>query len=206
MSLVLDTDVMSDDSLPDWLIPPDGGFTADEFLQLRGLPKHTQLIDGSLVFVSPQQIWHRKVISLLEQELERQAPAEFRADREMALRLAPRQAPEPDVLVVTAEAQDRDGSATYYEPNDVALAVEVVSPDSEERDRETKPLKYAKAGIKHFWRVEKDGGGRVVVYVYELDPVTRVYAISGIQRERLMLGVPFGIDIDLTPVDKWFNG
>jgi Uma2 family endonuclease len=206
MSVVLDTDVMSDDSLPDWLIPPQGGFTVDEFFQLRGLPKHTQLIDGSLVFVSPQQIWHRKVVSLLEQELERQAPAELRADREMALRLTPHQAPEPDVLVVAAEAQDRDGSAAYYEPDDVLLAVEVVSPDSVERDRETKPVKYAKAGIRHFWRVEKDDRGCVVVYVYERDPVTRAYGLSGIQRERLLLGVPFGIDIDLTVIDKWFNG
>lgn len=36
----------------------------------------------------------------------------------------------------------------------VRPAIEVVSPDSIGRDRETKPVKYARAGIPHCWRVE----------------------------------------------------
>jgi Uma2 family endonuclease len=82
------------------------------------------------------------------------------------------------------------------------LAVEVVSPDSEERDRERKPQLYAKAGIVHFWRVEDGGDGKPVVYVYELDPATHSYAITGIYHNQLKLAVPFHIDIDLTEVDR----
>ncbi|WP_280475431.1 hypothetical protein [Nocardia farcinica] len=41
---------MTVEPLPDWVIPPAGGYTVDAFLKLRDLPKHTELIDGGLVF------------------------------------------------------------------------------------------------------------------------------------------------------------
>ncbi|KAB2343030.1 Uma2 family endonuclease [Actinomadura rudentiformis] len=187
--------------LPDWVIPPPGGFTADEFLKMRELPRHTELIDGSLVFVSPQQKWHSRVVGMLTNELDRQAPEHLRADREMAVRLGKRQVPEPDVLVVTAEAYERDEPSTYYFPDDLVLVVEAVSPESEDRDRDTKPRKYAAAGIRHFWRVENDEG-RTVVYVYERDPATGCYAPSGIHHDRLKVSVPFDIEIDLNAVGR----
>ncbi|MGW4641529.1 Uma2 family endonuclease [Sphaerisporangium sp. NPDC004334] len=190
---------MSVDPLPDWVIPPQGGFTADDFFRMPGLPPHTELIDGSLVFVSPQAKWHSRVINLLVGELDAQAPPHLRADREMAVRLAKRQVPEPDVVVVTADAYERDEPSTFYRPEDVVLAIEAVSPDSEDRDRDTKPRKYAAAGIKHFWRLETSEG-RTVVYVYERDPACGVYALTGIHHDRLKVADPYPIDIDLTAV------
>ncbi|WP_232839746.1 MULTISPECIES: Uma2 family endonuclease [Nocardia] len=188
--------------MPDWVIPPPGGFTVAAFLRLRGLPKNTELIDGGLVFRSPQEKRHRQVISLLRRELDLQAPAHLRADREMAVKLGKRQMPEPDVMVVTADALDRRDPSTYYFAEDLVLAVEAVSPGSEERDRETKPLKYANAGIPHYWRVERGDVDRVVVYVYELDPATNRYVPVGIFHDRLKISVPFEIDIDLTAVGR----
>ncbi|QXJ25345.1 Uma2 family endonuclease [Actinomadura graeca] len=191
---------MSADSLPDWVFPPPGGFTADHFLRMD-TPRHTELIDGSLVFVSPQEKWHKRVIHMLAHELDRQAPQGLRGDSEMAVKLAKRQVPEPDVLVVSAEAFDRDDPSTFYFPADVVLAVEAVSPESVERDRETKPLKYAAAGIRHFWRVENEAG-KTVAYVYELDPATGGYALTGIHHDSLKVTVPFDIEIDLTAVGR----
>ncbi|GAA4094277.1 Uma2 family endonuclease [Actinomadura miaoliensis] len=190
-------------SVPQWMIPPPGGFTADDFLKMRGLPRHTELIDGSLVFVSPQQPWHQWIINLLWFRLDEQAPAGFRAQREMTIKLAKRQCPEPDVLVVTEEAHERlfAEKLTYFHPEDVSLVVEAVSPDSEDRDRDTKPLRYAAAGIRHYWRVEADDL-RAVVYVYELDPATGAYSPTGIYHDRLKLTVPFDIDIGLTRVGR----
>ncbi|MDQ0763417.1 hypothetical protein QFZ32_003538 [Streptomyces canus] len=37
-----------------WPIPPPEGWTADDLDRIPGLPPHTELIDGSLVFMSPQ--------------------------------------------------------------------------------------------------------------------------------------------------------
>jgi Uma2 family endonuclease len=94
-----------------------------------------------------------------------------------------------------------DPKMTTYQPADVLLAVEVVSPDSEVRDRERKPQLYAAGRIPHFWRVE-DSEGRPTVYVYELDLATKAYALTGIHHDRLKLTVPFDIDIDLTEIDE----
>ncbi|WP_240327548.1 Uma2 family endonuclease [Nocardia farcinica] len=93
---------------------------------------------------------------------------------------------------------DRRGSGL----RDLVLAVEAVSPDSEERDRETKPLKYANAGIPHFWRVERGSDDRVVVYAYELDRVSARYVPIGIFHDRLKLPVPFPVDIDLEALGR----
>ena len=183
-----------------WPIPPQGGFTAADLDRIPDLPPHTELIDGSLIFVSPQQLFHMRVISLLENNLRRLAPKDLRTRREMTVTIGDRQRPEPDVLVVHEDA-DIDPEMTSYSPDGVVLVVEVVSPDSQERDRERKPQLYARAGIQHFWRVENNGGNPVV-YVYELDPATMTYALTGIHHDRLKLTVPFDIEIDLTEIKR----
>lgn len=188
--------------LPDWIIPPHGGFTADDFLQLRGLPRHTELIDGSLIFVSSQEHWHSQVNSLLEHELDRQAPEELRAVYRMAVRLDKRQVPIPDIAVITSEAFNRaENSTNFWWADDVVLVVEAVSPDSDIRDREIKPRRYAAAGIRHFWRVEHVDS-KTVAYAYERDPATAAYVLTGIHHNQLATPVPFEIDIDLTAVGR----
>ncbi|WP_246062405.1 Uma2 family endonuclease [Haloactinospora alba] len=183
-----------------WPVPPPGGFTAEDLDRLPDLPPHTELIDGSLVFVSPQKNFHSLVLSLLETGVRACSPSYARVRREMSVRLGARQRPEPDVLVVRDDAVV-SMEQTYYSPDAVLLAVEVVSPDSEERDRYRKPELYAAAGIPHFWRVEEDDGAPVV-YVYERDPATRSYALTGIHRHSLKLEAPFEVEVDLTGIDR----
>ncbi|MFE3441768.1 Uma2 family endonuclease [Nocardia sp. NPDC059180] len=185
---------------PQWLRPPPGGFIAEDLDRLPDLPPHTQLIDGSLVFVSPQAKFHMLMITLLDSVLRQFVPGDLRVRREMTVTLAREQRPEPDVLVVRAEA-DGGPDLTSYRAADVVLVVEVVSAESRTRDRERKPQLYAKAGIPHFWRVE-NVDGRAVVYVFELDPATGAYAPSGIFHDRLKISVPFDIDIDLSDIDR----
>ncbi|QIJ64720.1 Uma2 family endonuclease [Streptomyces sp. JB150] len=183
-----------------WPRPPQGGWTADDLDKLPNLPPHTELIDGSLVFVSPQTFFHSRAMRLLDNALLTQVPDGLDVMREVTIKLDERNRPEPDVLVYRAEAETGPRQ-TWLRPEDVVLAVEVVSDDSEERDREAKPLKYAKAGIRHFWRVEENKG-LPVVYVYELDPATTTYALTGIFHDKLELTVPFPIEVDLTAIDR----
>jgi Uma2 family endonuclease len=181
--------------------PPPGGFTAEDLDRIPDLPPHTELIDGSLVFVSPQKLFHMKTLRLLEQALARSAPTDrFRVRREMSVVIGPQQRPEPDLIVVRADA-DIDNDQTWYPADAVTLAVEVVSPDSWLRDRERKPQIYAKAGIPHFWRVE-EAGGQPTVYVHELRESQRVYHPTGIFHGRLKLNTPFDLDVDLTEIDR----
>jgi Uma2 family endonuclease len=91
---------------------------------------------------------------------------------------------------------------TKYKAADVILAVEAVSPDSEARDRDTKPHKYANAGIEHYWLVELTDEDRVRVSVFRLNQGGSEYKLTGIYHDDLLLDVPFPIDIDLTAIDQ----
>ncbi|MGW3834574.1 Uma2 family endonuclease [Streptomyces microflavus] len=181
-----------------WPVPPPDGYTVDDLFTLPDLPPHTQLIDGSLVFVSPQRLFHSTVIDLLVTGLRSTAPPEVKVRRQMTVVLDRRNGSEPDVSVVRAEAVTGP-DVNRYQAADILLAVEVVSPDSEARDHGSKPRRYATAGIAHFWLVEMTGTDQhPVVRVYELDPVTKAYALTGIHHDRLKTGVPFPVDIDIS--------
>ncbi|MFE4590519.1 Uma2 family endonuclease [Streptomyces laurentii] len=187
-------------SAPTWPVPPSEGWTVDDLDTLPDLPPHTELIDGSLVFVSPQRRFHNRMIRLLTNGLDAYVPSTHEVYNEMNVVIDRRNAPEPDVFIVHAEAVGGP-TQTSFPVADVVLAVEVVSPESESRDRDTKPHKYAAAGIEHFWLVEMEGKeGHPVVRVYERDPVTKVYTCTGVHRDRLKLEVPFPLDIDLSKV------
>jgi Uma2 family endonuclease len=184
-----------------WPVPPQDGYTVDDLFTLPDLPPHTELIDGSLVFVSPQRRFHGNMIDLLVTGLRLGLPDDLRVSREMTIVLDERNGPEPDIVVFKAEAITGPDQ-TSYRAEDVLLAVEVVSPDSESRDRTTKPQKYAAAGIPHFWRVEHNSGnGRPVVHVYELDPMTQAYVHMGMHRDQLKVSKPYDIAVDLTAID-----
>lgn len=183
-----------------WPVPPTDGYTVDEFFTLD-LPPHTELIDGSLVFVGPQRDFHTLVMDLLVNGLRVHVPEDLRVRREMAVVLSKRTVPEPDIVLVKAKAIT-GRRQTRYDAVDILLAVEVVSPDSEDRDRDTKPHKYAAAGIPHFWRVEMSGEhDRPSVWTYEYDAMHKTYVSTGVHHDRLKLSVPYDIDIDLTAID-----
>ncbi|NUW37302.1 Uma2 family endonuclease [Nonomuraea sp. SMC257] len=187
-------------SLPDWAFPPPGGFKAEDLDHIPDLPAHTELIDGSLVFVSPQASFHMLVVDLLVTALRRCAPDDVLVRREMSVILDEDLRPEPDVCVIRADAE-KSLRQTFYRGSQVLLAIEVVSPESRRRDRQRKPVLYAEAGIPHFWLVE-DHDEKPVVHVFELQPATRTYAPSGVFHDRLKLTVPFDIDIDLTEIER----
>jgi Uma2 family endonuclease len=181
--------------LPDWMRPPRAeGWFAEDLDRLAEAPRHTELIDGALVFMmSPQRSWHARLVTNLTVALTEEAPASVEVEREMTIRLDDRNRSEPDLLVTTAPY---DANRTWYEPADVQLVIEVVSPESAHRDRTVKLRKYAEAGIRHYWCIE-DEDGAAVVHVYELDGPTGAYAPAGIFRGRLERPVPFAISLDL---------
>ncbi|KJY46599.1 Uma2 family endonuclease [Streptomyces sp. A1547] len=180
-----------------WPVPPAGGWTGDDLDRLPNLPPHTELIDGSLLFASPQTRFHMRALRFFEQQLESMVPVGLEVVREFTIDIDRRNRPEPDVIVAEEDSEDPD--QTRLPASIVRLAIEVVSTESVGRDRETKPIKYARAKIPHFWRVENQEG-RAVVYVYELDPATKAYVATGIFHDRLKVSVPFPIDLDLTAI------
>lgn len=185
-------------ALPEWFHPgPAGGWTADMPDRLPpDAPERVELIDGALVMLSPRTHFHQLVITLLtDREFGIRPPGDLAVSREMTVTLGPRQRPEPGVLVVKKSAME-DLDRTSCTPDEVHLVVEVVSPDSTDRDRTTKPIKYSNAGIKYLWRVEREGR-EPVVYTYELDPAVKAYVPTGVHRGRLRTNIGFDVNIDL---------
>ncbi|MFI1911975.1 Uma2 family endonuclease [Nocardia sp. NPDC020380] len=182
-------------TLPAWMYPPrPTGWEADDLDRIPDLPRHTELIDGALIFMmSPQRSWHDRVIRRLTAALEGQVPEGHTVEAQMTVRLSKTSRPEPDVLIGRVPY---DPDRTQFLPEQVLLLVEVVSDESMERDRETKPFKYARAGIPHYWRVE-DEDGKPAIHSYELDATTRFYVPTGIHRGTLAVTVPLTIEIDL---------
>ena len=192
--------IMSVAPVPDWLFPPEGGFEATDLDRLPDLPPHTELIDGSLVLVSPQASFRTLALYVLEHTLRRTVPPDLRVRREMTVTLGRRQRPEPDLVIVRAEAA-QGLTATSFAPDDVVLIVEVVSPESRERDRKRKPSLYAEAGIQHFWLVENENC-KPILQTYMLDPIATVYRQTGIHKDLVSLDVPYPIEIDFNEIDR----
>ena len=71
-------------SLPDWMRPPRAeGWFAEDLDRLPEAPRHTELIDGALVFMlSPRRLWHVQVVDALKTALAAQAPTGVWVTRE----------------------------------------------------------------------------------------------------------------------------
>jgi Uma2 family endonuclease len=185
----------------DWR-PPEDGVTAANLYRLPGLalPPHTELIDGGLFFSGPPQVFHESALKLLCAGLAATLPDGLLLRTRKSLTLELRTRVEPDILVLAADAQT-EADQTECPADALLLAVEVVAPISEIRDRELKPKLYINAGITHFWRVEEEGG-KPVVYIYELSPVTSDYFLTGTYHDTVKLNVPYEIDIDLSSIGE----
>ncbi|MFD4138938.1 Uma2 family endonuclease [Streptomyces sp. NPDC058572] len=194
----VDPETQEQDQGPRWPVPPSGGWTADDLDRLPNLPPHTELIDGSLVFAGPQTLFHSRAVSFFKWQLQSVAPEDFEVVREFTIDVDRQNRPEPDVIVVP-EHVIQDPEQTRFPAQAVLLAIEVVSPESLTRDRETKPVKYARAKIPHYWRVE-NREGKAVVYVFELEPNTGTYTPTGVFHDRLKADAPFPVDLDLTAI------
>lgn len=177
-----------------WPIPPEGGYTAADLDTLPDLPRHTELIDGSLVFASPQASFHSHVLHILVSSPRRTAPHKLRVRREMTVTLDRDQRPEPDLVVVHADAVHGLEQTTFAR-GDVFLAAEVVSPESRTRDRKRKPTLYAEAGIEHFWLVENENE-KPILHSFRRNPIKPEYEKTGTFEGAFKLDSPYPIEID----------
>ncbi|AWS41820.1 Uma2 family endonuclease [Streptosporangium sp. 'caverna'] len=139
-------------------------FTVDDLLTFPDDGNRYELFNGSLL-VSPSPTPMHQYASLrLVRILEDAAPPEFQPLQEVNLRVGPRDFLIPDLVVVPTEALDR--TELMFALNDILLAVEMVSPSTQTRDRHIKRSVYAAAGIPAYWRIELSEGPSL--YVHEL--------------------------------------
>ena len=173
--------------------PPAGGWTTDDLDALPEDGLRRELLDGVLlVSPSPTDI-HQIIAMRLGVTLEETCPDDLQVTQGVEVRINHRRSFIADVLVATDEAARR--RARFYNPQEVVLAVEIVSPTSQSIDRVMKPSLYAKAGIPYFWRIETDGGLRVHTFALEFED--EVYQPSGSFTDVIKIDQPWPVDIPL---------
>jgi Uma2 family endonuclease len=176
--------------------PPPGGFTAGDLPRLiEAVDARFELLDGEVLMMAPATHWHDEVVDILKHALRRIAPRSVVIAVEKGIDLR-HTVPEPDVLVVSRSVVKSD--SLLFQPSDVHLAIEVVSPGTVTKDRTLRPAQYAGAGITCFWRVENQDDA-MVVYTFELLPEGG-YAPTGVFHSRVKVDRPFPIDIELPEV------
>lgn len=161
---------MSAEPIPTWPGPwhPDpvrqqrADYTLEDLLHLPADAPRVELVDGVIQVTPSPTLGHQNIASLLWLWLRAHAPAHLRAAQAVGVALSANTSRQPDVLLHRAGVAL---SHTYLMPDDLALAVEIVSPGTRRTDRFAKPGEYAAAGIGHYWRIEQDP---VHLYAYRL--------------------------------------
>ena len=128
----------------------DDGWTVDDLGLLPEDGLRYELVDGVLHVSPPPPTPHNVTALELGARLLGAVDRAWRVAGPGSVRLDRRNRREPDVVVLRREAATQQDTA----PEDVLLAVEVMSPSSVTDDRLVKPEQYARAGIPHYWRLE----------------------------------------------------
>jgi Uma2 family endonuclease len=167
------------------------GWTIDDLDALPPDGLRRELLDGVLVAMGPQPAGHRRLAVGLRRALSASCPPEY-AVSTAGIRDGHRRAFAPDLVVAAADADpDR------LRPDQVVLAVEIVSAASLTIDRIRKPALYAQAGIGGYWRIEPTEGYRV--HAYNLDKAG-VYTEAGEFDTVVRAERPWPIELDLAAV------
>jgi len=113
------------------------------------------LLDGVIHLASPENSEHNDLLRwltvVLDLFIEERQLGRLTINK-VAYRLSDRTAPEPDLGFVAAKRVDRIKPGYVDGPPD--LAVEIVSPDSVDRDYEEKRRRYEAAGVLEYWIID----------------------------------------------------
>lgn len=136
-------------------IRPIARLTYEEFLtQYDGM--HAEWEDGEIIVMSPVSRRHQDIggflLTILRPYVETHTLGEvFYAQFQMRLR-AQKTGREPDILFVATPNLPRVQPNYLDGPAD--LAIEIISPETIRRDRETKFREYEAAGVGEYWLID----------------------------------------------------
>lgn len=169
-----------------------GNFTIEDVLALPPDVPRVELRDGMMIVVPSPTIGHQDIGVRLWMWFEKNAPKSYRPALAVGVAVSADTTLEPDVALLWREGVVSTNH--YFTPDQVVLAVEVVSPSTRRRDRLEKPAQYADAGVRHYWRIEQDP--ELHIYAYALGD-SGTYELVTDSSERIVLGKPFPIDLDV---------
>ena len=165
-------------------------YTVEDVLALPDDAPRVELDDGVLVVVPSPAFSHQKIGHRLWRWFDDNVPKDLEPSGALGVLINNRNTLEPDVVLLRKPTVHEHH---YFEPDQVVIAVEVVSPGTKKRDRLIKPEAYARAGVPHYWRIEQDP---VHVYAYELDEAGEYQLVADSDTE-LVLERPFPIRLPI---------
>ena len=135
----------------------NGEYTFDDFLVLVAEDEKADLLDGVIYRASPEstddnslEAWLCRLLGGFVEELDL---GEVYVSR-VAFRITEKQGPEPDVSFVSEKRRRTIHRGFVAGPPDIA--VEIVSPDSVQRDYVKKRQVYEYAGVREYWIIDPD--------------------------------------------------
>lgn len=170
-------------------LPASGDWTTDDLDALPEDGVRREIIDGVLIVSPSPTRFHQTLALLLGGALVQTCPPEFDVTQGVEIRISRRRSLTPDVLVTSAQAAARNPSR--YQPHEVVLAIEIVSPGSVTMDRITKPALFAQVEIPFYWRIETEDG--IVVHTHQFDPVAELYRPTGTFEQVVEADQPWAI-------------
>lgn len=138
---------------PDPVRQARADYTFEDLLHLPADAPRLELLDGVIQVTPSPSLGHQTISFLLCRWLHDHAPADLRAAQAVGVALGRNTSRQPDVLLYRAGVQLEHA---FLMPEEVLLAVEIVSPGTRRTDRFAKPAEYAAAGIPAYWRIEQD--------------------------------------------------
>lgn len=140
--------------LPHSLRP--GKITFEEFLHWGDEDTYAEWVDGEIIELTSPSFRHQKLLIFLGVLLQHFIEAHHAGELYVApflMRLPKRPSGRmPDILFIAKKNVGRIQRNYLNGPAD--LVVEIVSPESEKRDREVKFSEYAQAGIREYWLID----------------------------------------------------
>lgn len=125
----------------------------EEFLEAYDTT-HAEWVDGQVLLMTPVSTRHQDVAdfltALLRLFVERNGSGKV-LSAPVQMRL-PRSGREPDVMFIAREKLERVRELYVQGPAD--LVIEVVSPESQTRDRHDRLGEYQDAGVREYWIID----------------------------------------------------
>ncbi|MBF9129236.1 Uma2 family endonuclease [Plantactinospora sp. S1510] len=177
---------------PDPLRQRLANYTIEDVLAFPDDAPRVELRDGVIIVVPSPTFGHQTIANLLWLWFRQHAPLDYEPVTAVGVAISHRDTLEPDVLLLRRPVVRE---SHYFDPDQVVVAVEVVSPGTKRRDRLEKPADYAAAGIRYFWRIEQEP---VHVHAYEL--VGDRYELVADSAEELVLAKPFEVRLRIRDI------
>jgi len=171
---------------------PDGAWTEPDLHLFPQDGHRYEIVDGCLHVTPPAPRWHGVLVQAVVTTLRAAAPPGWWVCDRLGIETEGSNLV-PDVTVL----RPRSSGASWSDPADVALVVEVETGATRRYDRMLKPVVYADAGIRDFWRVERTTR-TMALRVYELDDGGYRLRHSSEGGEPIRLAAPFAVQISPT--------